>query len=102
VALWLAGCAVAGAAGQPTPTPDPAEQGRPVFEAHCAHCHGPRGEGRANALNAPPLNADGKTGAYTDERLASLIRDGGCVMPAFGEALSAAEIQAVIAYLRDL
>jgi mono/diheme cytochrome c family protein len=86
----------------PAPTASPEEQGRQVFERACAACHSWRGSGRANALNAPPLNADCKTGAYSDSRLASLIRDGGRVMPALGSQVSEAEIQAVVAYLRVL
>jgi len=59
-------------------------------------------DGRANERNAPPLNSSGKLSLYPDSRLESLLRNGGRVMPAFGEILRPEEIWAVIAYLHVL
>jgi mono/diheme cytochrome c family protein len=78
------------------------EQGRLLFEQICATCHGDHGEGRANDLKAPPLNINGKTAVYSDDRIEMIIRDGGRIMPAFDDQLSPSEIQAAVVYLRAL
>jgi mono/diheme cytochrome c family protein len=78
------------------------EQGRLLFEQICATCHGIHGEGRANDLKAPPLNSHGKTAVYSDDRIVMIIRDGGRIMPAFGDQLNPSEIQAAVVYLRAL
>jgi cytochrome c551 len=78
-----------GAAGDAT-------AGAEVFEANCAVCHGPGGEGG----NGPDLRAD----RYRDEQLVeSQVVNGGGGMPAFGDDLSDQELADVVAYVtRDV
>ena len=86
----------------------------------CASCHGASGEGQPNwqsrradrTLPAPPHDASGHTWHHPDDVLIEIIRRGGEAvyggpglrsgMPAFGERLGAAEIEAVLAYLKTL
>jgi mono/diheme cytochrome c family protein len=70
--------------------------GSQVFSAHCAACHGTRGEGELG----PRL-------AGTAERLpsadaAEIVRNGRGRMPPFAAALTTAEVDAVVAYIRSL
>ncbi|MBZ0299878.1 MAG: cytochrome c, partial [Anaerolineae bacterium] len=84
------------------PTTDATTQGRQVFERICAQCHGANGEGDANALRAPSLNASGEAWRHSQRRIRRIIENGGRVMPPLRDQLSEAEIEAVIAYLRTL
>jgi mono/diheme cytochrome c family protein len=106
--------AVAGAALVLAPLPESPpgpEPGRSLFHAHCATCHGPDGRGgswRARLLLLHPgdLTAPDVAGA-PDGYLADIIRQGGSSigkpgMPSFGFTLTAAEIEALMAYLRTL
>lgn len=115
-AVALAGAAVAMLAGAAVaqPTADPAF-GRRVYGANCAVCHGERGDGRGHAaqhfVSAP---RDLTTGRFkfrstpsgqlpTDADLRRTIVAG---VPSTGmvpnDHLSAAEVQAVITYLKTL
>jgi mono/diheme cytochrome c family protein len=109
VLLLLGAVTPAFASAQP-PTPA-VRAGAAVYESACAACHGHDGKGvaREAAGHAWPLPD------FTDCRFASperrddwtiVIREGGPVrafsraMPAFGDALSSAEIAAAISHLR--
>lgn len=73
-------------------------QGKQLFQAHCATCHGQRGEGgRGPTLALPKLSR-----ATTEPLLFSLIKAGipGTEMP--GSQLSNEEIQQLAAYVRQL
>ncbi len=101
-------------AGLPTAEPAALALGSAVYARHCASCHGARGEGEPDwqveradgTLPAPPHDASGHTWHHADAELIRIIRDGGTVympnsrMPAFGETLSPAEIQAVLDYIK--
>lgn len=93
--------------------------GARVYAQHCAACHGANGEGapdwkRPNAageLPAPPHGPDGHTWRHSDAMLARMIARGWrdpfnktsrLTMPAYQDILTAAEIEAVIAYLKSL
>ena len=90
--------------------------GRQVYAENCAACHGPNGEGgnpaaplSTNAQGkypAPPHDHSGHTWHHADGLLKEIIRDGSfspdfvSEMPAFGEKLSEAQIDAVLAYIK--
>jgi mono/diheme cytochrome c family protein len=81
-------------------------RGAPLYEKHCARCHGLHGEGG----EAPQLSSGALLSAISDGQLAATIIRGraGTLMPGFGvEAtdhakLSADEVQDVVAHLRSL
>lgn len=89
--------------------------GRDIYEAACAACHGPHGEGTAESTAGfarpdtfPHFNkCDETTPEYTEDWTA-VIRDGGPargfspIMPSFSGVLTAEEIDKVVAYLRSL
>jgi len=100
-------------AASPTPDmllqgtgPDRAEQGRSVYLATCAVCHGRDAEGYANELAAPALDASEHAWEHADPQIHLWIVDGklgfGRQMPPYGEQLTDAEVHAVIAYLHSL
>jgi mono/diheme cytochrome c family protein len=97
------------------------ELGRTTYQEACASCHGANLEGQPNwqAANsngtypAPPHDETGHTWHHGDEMLLNYIRKGGQVvlgemgvdfmsgMPAFGEQLSDAEIEVILAYIKS-
>jgi len=108
-------------AGNP-PRIDPAnakqvEQGRRLYVAACASCHGASLEGQPNwqrrlpngRLPAPPHDATGHTWHHSDEFLMRITRFGPAAypegyrtdMPAFGDTLSDGEIAAILAYIKS-
>lgn len=105
---WVVGVAAATAfvllftlAGAPTDSaPDPAtttgDAGAAVYAARCAACHGPDGGGGTG-----PAFED-LTERYPDEgAMVAVVVGGRGVMPAFGATLTAAEIEAVVAHVRE-
>jgi mono/diheme cytochrome c family protein/peroxiredoxin len=98
---------VASSAAAPT---DPLSRGRVVYQVYCANCHGPdgRGDGPAAAeLKPPPRDfsaADGWRSDSSAETLRRVIVRGipGTAMPASGETLAAADLDAVIAFVQTL
>jgi len=105
----LSALAVIGAASQQMP-PD----GRALFNANCATCHGADGTGSARHnpaevgfdLPLPNFADCSFANREADADWSSIIHRGGPrrafprVMPAFGEALSDEEIDAIIGYIR--
>jgi mono/diheme cytochrome c family protein len=92
--------------------------GQQVYTGWCASCHGANLEGQPNwkegplngPLPAPPHDPSGHTWHHPDALLFDVIKRGGQVavppnyrsgMPAFGDSLSGAEIQAVLAYIKS-
>lgn len=87
-----------------------AAQDRPVEETYrrqCRACHGDsgRGDGRIGRRFDPPpadfQDPDG-VGKMSDEEIAEIITDGRTSMPEFADVLSAEEITAMVAYVREL
>lgn len=83
--------------------------GKVVFEANCAGCHGIAGDGNgpaAAALNPKPRNFVEAKFKYppnaTDADLTVTIQNGvkGSAMPAWKDTLNADQIKSVIAYVR--
>ncbi len=95
-------------------------RGQAVYQANCATCHGPKGEGASNwqsqnpdgTLPPPPHDNTGHTWHHGDGFLYRYIRDGGkafeavagfkSAMPAFGDRLTEEQTADVLAYLKSL
>ena|SRR3990172_1377533 len=78
-----------------------------LYTRLCVACHGPAGGGDGPVAAAlkpkPPSFADPQyQAARTDEQLATTIQTGKPPMPPFGQQLSAAEVRALVAYVRQL
>ena len=74
-----------------------AARGADLFNSKgCAHCHGPAGVG---GTIGPDLQLVRKR--LDAHAIAQQIHDGGKAMPAFGDSLTAAEIDDLVAYLRQ-
>ncbi len=93
-------------------------QGRQVYEAQCAACHGAELQGQhdwrsplpSGRLPAPPHDASGHTWHHSDAVLFRIVKEGTAAvvgggyesdMPGFGDVLSDAEIDAVLAYIKS-
>jgi mono/diheme cytochrome c family protein len=91
-------------------------EGRSIYAAQCASCHGKELEGQENwmerlpngRLPAPPHDASGHTWHHPDRQLFDLTRSGvsGLLpgyesdMPAFKSVLSDRQVWAVIAFIK--
>lgn len=75
---------------------DAQKRGQELFATKgCMHCHGTNGVGGGRG---PDLQLVRKR--RSRESMVAQIRDGGKVMPAFGDELSAQEIDDLVAFLR--
>ena len=94
------------------------EQGRQVYADQCASCHGANLEGQpdwrsplpSGRLPAPPHDESGHTWHHADEVLFRIVKEGTAAivggsyesdMPGFADALSDAEIRAVLAFIKS-
>lgn len=94
-------------------------EGKQLYGMYCASCHGANMEGQPNwrqrmangRLPAPPHDESGHTWHHADAQLVSMVRDGfvpGVTapvgyesdMPAYGEVLSDAQIESILAYIK--
>jgi cytochrome c553 len=83
-----------GGQGGQEATEGDAAAGEAVFAANCSGCHGAQGTG---GNGGPDLSS------VTDfERVTTQVTNGGGGMPAFGDRLSAEQIQAVSAYVSSV
>lgn len=95
------------------------QEGRRIYQAQCAACHGAKGEGQpgwerlnaAGELPAPPHDRSGHTWKHSDAMLYRLVAEGWRdpfnktqrpTMPPFQQTLEPTEIRAVIDYLKTL
>jgi mono/diheme cytochrome c family protein len=87
-------------------TPDHLARGGKLFLITCATCHGADGRGdgpTAFQTILPPANLTaGQPAQRTDGYLYATIRDGGNVMPAYGDATSDLDRWEIVLYLREL
>lgn len=109
----LAGCERGPATAGRVTDPQVLAQGERIFQANCASCHGTQAQGAPNWEQPgadgkyPPPPLDGSAHAWHHPRnaLRQVIKHGtvriGGNMPAWGEKLSEAEIDAVIAWLQS-
>jgi len=86
-------------------------QGRRLYLANCAVCHGKQGEGAVNWRQpdadgknpAPPLNGTGHTWHHSTNALINVIRNGtgkiGGNMPAWKDKLSNDEIKLILTWV---
>lgn len=94
------------------------DQGRQVYAAQCAACHGAELEGQpdwrsplpSGRLPAPPHDENGHTWHHPDAVLFRIVKEGTAAvvggnyesdMPGFADVLSDAEIQAVLGYIKS-
>ncbi len=102
--LLMAACVVP-PIPSPTPTAEPAALGQEVYARVCAECHGEQAEGRADPP-APALDGSGHAWHHPDAQMRDWIKNGklGLMneMPAFGDQLTDAEVDAVLTYLKTL
>lgn len=73
--------------------------GRDLFEKTCAACHGAGGEG---STNRPALNQGSNAATLTDQQIRGAISVGPGAMPSFASRLSAAQVDSLVEYLRQL
>jgi mono/diheme cytochrome c family protein len=98
------GSASSGSESAPAPTGAAAQdarvvQGRSVYTANCSRCHGTDGGGGVGpSFHGGVLL---RKFATVDDQIAFVSRGKG-VMPAFGQQLSRAEIDAVVRYEREV
>lgn len=106
----------------PADPDDPAQvaRGKPVYDRHCASCHGTKLEGQPNwqdklptgRMPAPPHDASGHTWHHPDAVLFGITQQGlvpgryappghQSDMPGFGGILSDEEIWVVLAYIKS-
>ena len=102
-----------------TDDPQVLAQGKAVYQARCAACHGGRLEGQrpnwrerdsAGRLPAPPHDASGHTWHHSDQLLfdivkygvakAAHLKDYDSAMPAFEGTLTDAQIVAVLSWIK--
>jgi mono/diheme cytochrome c family protein len=92
--------------------PDASINGEALYLQYCAECHGEKGEGQPNwkqpdangVYPAPPHDSSGHTWHHADALLLQIIAEGGSMpttnMPAFGDQLSRAEMEAILAHIK--
>jgi len=109
-AIMLSGC-IASSSPERTataapPTLPPAELGRQVYARVCAECHGENGEGYANELAAPALDAGEHAWHHPDQQICEWVVMGKLgmsrEMPGLGDQLSSEEVIQVITFLHTL
>lgn len=100
-------CIIRSAPATPVPPMD-LEQGRVIYQRHCADCHGPEGRGdgqQATSLSPRPGNLiSAQTSAKSDQELLKTIANGRprTAMVGWEDRLSPEDQAAVLAYIRSL
>lgn len=74
--------------------------GQALYKENCASCHGSRGEGHIE-MNAPALDDSEHAWHHADGQLIQIIRSGGFNMPPVGAEMSDAEIELIIAHIKN-
>ena len=80
-----------------TASVDGKADGKAIYAANCATCHGATGEGGVG----PRLAGVVSTAFPDEDDEISLVESGPAIMPAFSEILSDDEIKAVVEYTRN-
>jgi cytochrome c6 len=78
-----------------------ADDGESLFKSNCVVCHGADGTGTptGKALKAPDLHSDAVQ-KMTDPQITDQINNGKNNMPPFKSTLNAAQVKALVAYVR--
>jgi len=85
-------------------TLSPADDGRQIFQANCAACHGKQADGNTPAgrtWHVPDLRSP-QVQSLGDQQLLEIIRNGQGKMPAWGGLLSPIDLAHVLAYVRTI
>lgn len=79
------------------------EAGQSAFKGNCVVCHGADGGGTplGKSIQAPDLRSQ-EIQKKSDAQLAQTITEGKGNMPSFKRVLDSKQVQAVIAYVREL
>ncbi|GAB4503011.1 MAG: hypothetical protein Fur0043_00030 [Anaerolineales bacterium] len=74
--------------------------GAELYSANCSRCHGPEGQGKPIA---PSINVKSFLTSTTDQAMQQIIMLGvpGTAMPAWGDRMTEAEIQAIVGFIRQ-
>ena len=80
---------------------DSAADGKALFKAKCAMCHGADGK-KVNASMGTRDLTSAPVQKMTDQELYTITANGKAKMPAFKAKMSDAEIKAVVVTIRDL
>jgi mono/diheme cytochrome c family protein len=74
--------------------------GSELYTSNCARCHGPEGQG---TQRSPALNVKGFLEETNDAAMQQIVTQGvpGSSMPAWGDRLTEAEIQAIVGFVRS-
>jgi mono/diheme cytochrome c family protein len=81
-----------------------AADGAAIFKAHCAKCHGDAGKSDTaigKSMKVPALAGDAKIAAMSAPEIAGVIK-GNAKHPAAIKSLSADDVNAVAAFVKDL
>lgn len=70
-----------------------------LYKQHCQKCHAADGKG-IESLEPPDLTNAEWQAKHTDKQFADAIRDGKEVMPGYKDKLTAAQITAMVKYVR--
>ncbi len=74
-------------------------EGRDIYVRNCASCHGPAGDGGVGRKISGGAVVDAFPAI---EAQIELVRDGRNNMPAYGDRLTAEQIEAVVRYTREV
>ncbi len=114
MATLLAGCSTGRAietlaaapenSGQLKATLTPVQDGRQIFMANCASCHGKNADGNTPAgkqWRIPDLRSP-QVQSLSNEQLTQILKQGKGKMPAWSGLLSAADLEHTLEYIRSL
>jgi mono/diheme cytochrome c family protein len=74
--------------------------GKALYDAKCAACHGKDGVAKSMAKGSANFNDQAWQKANSSDAIAKVATDGKNKMPKFGEKLQPAEIKAVAEYIK--
>lgn len=99
VAFHMGGLVETAGAAPPAPV-----DAKPLFKKNCARCHGADGSAdtESGRLYETPDITGGKLRNASSAKLVRIVTKGKESMPAFGKKLTAAQISALVAYMKTL
>lgn len=79
------------------------DNGATLFQSRCVMCHGADGKGTPTGAALKVVNLHSPAvKKLTNAEIATVIRKGKNMMPAFGNSLSSPEIDSLVAHIREL